>query len=66
MTPDSSGWFSDPHDSRYLRFFDGHHWTRRRVIDADLPAAEPPPFRDPAARRILIVGEPPSIYVTGA
>lgn len=64
--PHASGWFSDPRDSRYRRFFDGRAWTRRRVIDTALSSSPPPPFRDPASRKVLIIGEPPSIYVTDA
>lgn len=61
--PDSSGWHTDPADPRYRRFHDGHGWTRRRVLQVEVEPLPEAPYQDPSARKVVIVGEPPSIYV---
>jgi hypothetical protein len=40
MTQTPAGWYPDPQDPRYLRYWDGVAWTGQR---APLPPAAPPP-----------------------
>lgn len=70
------GWFQDPDNPRYNRFWNGQQWTSHRVIIQEIKGVEPPPFRpnsapgpiykrrtpNPAMGEIAAPGEPP---VTG-
>lgn len=56
------GWHNDPEDSRYRRYHDGQEWTRRRVLEAAVDSRPEPAYK--GERRVVIIGEPPSIYVT--
>ena len=44
-----AGYFPDPDDQRYERYFDGQRWTKRRVLIEQLPETGPHPHRDQGA-----------------
>ena len=48
-TSGQAGYFPDPEDSRYKRYFDGQQWTDRRVLIEQLPETEPHFYRDQEA-----------------
>lgn len=68
-----SGWFEDPDNPTYKRFWDGEEWSDHRVIKAQIQKSEPPAFRPgsapgPAAKaqehkivmgQIALGGQPP-------
>jgi hypothetical protein len=46
MVQTQPGWYTDPQDPRYLRYWDGVAWTDQR---APLPQAPPPPMGAPGS-----------------
>jgi hypothetical protein len=47
-TPTPPGWYPDPDDPAFLRFFDGTSWTTGRAPADRLPESPPPPDAPPA------------------
>jgi len=60
MTETRAGWYADPQDPRYLRYWDGVAWTDQR---APLPQAPPPPPAGPVAPRSASAPYPARLQV---
>lgn len=72
-TPGQEGWFQDPDNQLYARFWDGAAWTNHRIIKETPQQTGPPAFRPqsspgpipqrrlpkPSLGEVAAPGEPP-------